>query len=150
MSNAENAESRVQSRSTRGANAVEVRVAAQLESLAVLRTIIGAVSTFEDLDLDTVADLRLAVDEACTRLIRSASSDAELSVLIDPRPNEVVVEVSTETTATDDILPSGSFSWHVLTSLTDDVQTFADGVEVEGTVPVFGIALTTRRVSPAR
>ena len=81
---------------------------------------------------------------------RSASSDAELSVVIDPRPNEVVVEVCTETAATDDILPSGSFSWHVLTSLTDAVQTFRDGVETEGASPVFGIALTTRRVSPAR
>lgn len=72
MSNA-SADSRVHSRSARTVNAVEVRVTAQLESLAVLRTIIGAVSTFEDLDLDTVADLRLAVDEACTRLIRSAA-----------------------------------------------------------------------------
>ncbi|BBZ05609.1 anti-sigma-F factor RsbW [Mycolicibacterium chitae] len=150
MSNAESADSRVHSRSARTVNAVEVRVTAQLESLAVLRTIIGAVSTFEDLDLDTVADLRLAVDEACTRLIRSAGPDASLVVVIDPRPNEVVVEVSTETTATDDILPSGSFSWHVLTSLTDDVRTFRDGADVEGAVPVFGIALTTRRVSPAR
>ena len=150
MSNAESAEPHVDSRSPRSPGAVEVRVAAQLESLAVLRTIIGAVSTFEDLDLDTVADLRLAVDEACTRLIRSAGPDASLVLVFDPRPNEVVVEVSTATTATDDILPSGSFSWHVLTSLTDDVRTFRDGVDIEGTVPVFGIALTTRRVSPAR
>ena len=55
-----------------GAQSVELRVAATLENLAVLRTLVAAVGTFEDLDFDAVADLRLAVDEACTRLIRSA------------------------------------------------------------------------------
>ena len=52
---------------------VEMRVSARLENLAVVRTVIGALATFEDLDLDAVADLRLAVDEACTRLIRSTT-----------------------------------------------------------------------------
>ena len=66
-------------RAHRSAGAVEVRVAARLENLAVLRTLIGAVGTFEDLDFDAVADLRLAVDEACTRLIRSAAAAATLA-----------------------------------------------------------------------
>ncbi len=57
---------------------VEMRVAAVLENLAVLRTVIGALATFEDLDLDAVSDLKLAADEACTRLIRSASAGATL------------------------------------------------------------------------
>ncbi len=69
----------------RSAGAVEFRVAARLENLAVLRTVVGAVGTFEDLDFDAVADLRLAVDEACTRLIRSAAPDATLVVVVDPR-----------------------------------------------------------------
>ncbi len=79
----------------RNPRAIEVRVAAQLENLAVLRTLIAAVGTFEDLDIDAVADLRLAVDEACTRLIRSASPDATLVVVVDPRVNEVVIDAST-------------------------------------------------------
>lgn len=133
----------------RNPRAIEVRVAAQLENLAAVRTLIGALGTYEDLDLDAVADLRLAVDEACTRLIRSASPDATLVVVIDPRVNEVVTDVSTTSNA-DDILTPGSFSWHVLTSLTDDVRTFRDGAELAGLGPVFGISMTTRRVSPAR
>ena len=60
------------------AQSVELRVAATLENLAVLRTLVAAIGTFEDLDFDAVADLRLAVDEACTRLIRSAVPDATL------------------------------------------------------------------------
>jgi serine/threonine-protein kinase RsbW len=133
----------------RSPRSVEVRVSAQLENLAVVRTLIAAVATFEDLNLDAVADLRLAVDEACTRLIRSASPDATLVLVIDPRANEVVIDVSTTSTA-EDILTPGSFSWHVLTSLTDDVHTFHDGADVGGVSPVFGISMTTRRVSPAR
>lgn len=60
----------------RGVRAVELNVAARLENLALLRTLVGAIGTFEDLDFDAVADLRLAVDEVCTRLIRSALPDA--------------------------------------------------------------------------
>lgn len=132
----------------RSPKAVELRINAQLENLAVVRTVIGAIGTFEDLDLDAVADLRLAVDEACTRLIKSAAKDGTLVLVIDPRPNELVIDVST-TSAAEDILTPGSFSWHVLTSLTDDVSTFRNGADA-GLDPVFGISLTTRRVSPAR
>ncbi|WP_099020399.1 ATP-binding protein [Mycolicibacterium palauense] len=134
---------------TDGARAVEIRIAAQLENLAVVRTLIGAMGTFEDLDLDAVADLRLAVDEACTRLIRCAAPQSALVLVIDPRPDELVITVSASSDE-EDILTPGSFSWHVLTSLTDDVQTFRDGAELDGPSPVFGISLTTRRVSPAR
>lgn len=133
----------------RGAGAVEVRVAALLENLAVLRTLVGAVGTFEDLDFDAVADLRLAVDEACTRLIRSASPNATLVVVVDPREDVVVVEASTECDTYDVVTP-GSFSWHVLSSLTDGVQTFHNGHEPSSDGQVFGITLTTRRAGSAR
>jgi serine/threonine-protein kinase RsbW len=133
----------------RSPRSVEVKVSAQLENLAVVRTLIAAVATFEDLNLDSVADLRLAVDEACTRLIRSASPGAVLVLVIDPRTDDLVIDVST-TSSADDILTPGSFSWHVLTSLTDEVHTFHDGAEHGGVSPVFGISMTTRRVSSAR
>ena len=44
---------------------------------------------------DTVADLRLAVDEACTQLIRSAVPGATLVVIVDPGEDDVVVQAST-------------------------------------------------------
>ncbi len=129
---------------------VELRVAAVLENLAVLRTVIGALAAFEDLDLDAVSDLRLAVDEACTRLIRSASAGATLVLSVDPRDTDLVITVST-TSTDDDVLTPGSFSWHVLTSLTDDVQTFSTADDgADAAIPVVGIALTTRRMSSAR
>ena len=128
-------------------NEVEFRVAAKLENLAVLRTLVAAVATFEDLDMDTVADLRLAVDEACTRLIRSAVADATLVVTVRSGENEVKINAAT-TCTTSDIMAPGSFSWHVLSSLTDEVSTFQDGHESDGAL--FGISMTTRRVSSLR
>jgi serine/threonine-protein kinase RsbW len=132
----------------RGERAIELRVAAKLENLAVLRTLVGAVGTFEDLDFDAVADLRLAVDEVCTRLIRSAVSGATLAIVVDPRDDELKVEASTTCEHADVVAP-GSFSWHVLTSLTDDVQTYQDGSGPEGH-GVFGVILTTRRAGSRR
>jgi anti-sigma regulatory factor (Ser/Thr protein kinase) len=131
-----------------GDRSVEVRVSAQLENLAVVRTVVAAIGTFEDLDFDAVSDLRLAVDEACTRLIRSAVPNSTLVVVVNPRETEVVVEAST-TCKTPDILTPGSFSWHVLSSLTDEVKTFQNGQGAEEG-QVFGISMTTRRASSLR
>ncbi|MGH3633525.1 ATP-binding protein [Mycobacterium sp.] len=133
----------------RGDRVIELRVAARLENLAVLRTVVGAVGTFEDLNFDAVADLRLAVDEMCTRLIRSAAPGATLAVLVDPRDDELIVEASAACENADVVTP-GSFSWHVLTSLTDEVQTFHDGREASGSGGVFGITVTTRRAGAGR
>lgn len=130
----------------RGPAAVEVRVAAQPDNLAMLRTLVGAVGAMSDLDIDAVADLRLAVDEACTGLIRAAAPGAVLTVVVDPGEDAVVVRASTESAAADPaaVVAPGSFSWHVLRSLTDDVATFGhDG-------GVVGITLTARRAGVSR
>ena len=137
------------SKRERGHRAVELHVAARLENLAMLRTLVGAIGTFEDLDFDAVADLRLAVDEVCTRLIRSATPDATLVVVVDPHEEELVIEASAAC-ETHDVVSPGSFSWHVLTSLADDVQTFHDGREPDGSGSVFGIKLTARRIATSR
>jgi serine/threonine-protein kinase RsbW len=129
----------------RSARAVELRVAAKLENLAVLRTLVAAVGTFEDLDFDAVSDLRLAVDEACTRLIRSAVPNSTLLLVVDPQDDAVVIHASA-TCKSPDILAQGSFSWHVLSSLTDEVRTFQDGQGPEDE-RVFGISMTARRAS---
>jgi anti-sigma regulatory factor (Ser/Thr protein kinase) len=142
------AESRANKRQ-QGQRAVELHVAARLENLAMLRTLVGAIGTFEDLDFDAVADLRLAVDEVCTRLIRSATPDATLVVIVDPRDDELVVEASAACD-THDVVAPGSFSWHVLTSLADDVQTFHDGRDPDESGSVFGITLTARRAASSR
>lgn len=130
-----------------GERAVELRVTPRLESLAVVRMLVGAIAAMEDLDVDRVADLRLAIDELCTQLIRAAIPNATLTVIVDPRDNDLTVRASTACDGAD-VLAPGSFSWHVLTALVDDVQTFHDGHESGGAV--FGATLTTRRADAAR
>ena len=130
-----------------GDRSVELRVAATLENLAVLRVLIAAAATFEDLDFDSVSDLRLAVDEACTRLVKAAVPDTPLVVSIHPRDDSVVIKASATCSSDEDaIVAPGSFSWHVLSSLTDEVGTFTDGHR-DGAGQVFGISLTARRAS---
>jgi len=125
-----------------GDRSVELRVAANVENLAVLRALVSAVATFEDLDFDAVSDLRLAVDEAATRLIRSAVPGSPLLVRVEPREDAVVVRASAACeTDEETIVAPGSFSWHVLSSLTDEVSTFNESGSV------FGISLTARRAS---
>jgi anti-sigma regulatory factor (Ser/Thr protein kinase) len=133
----------------RGVRAVELRVAPCLENLAVLRTMVGCIGTFEDLDFDAVADLRLAVDEVCTRLIRSAAPDATLIVVVDPRDDELIVEASAAC-QTPDVVTPGIFTWHVLTALADKVETFDGGRRADESGAVFGVTLTTRRAGAAR
>ncbi|WP_066903562.1 ATP-binding protein [Mycolicibacterium houstonense] len=143
------AEEQRQPKSTdRAERSVEIRVAARLENLAVLRTLVAAVATFEDLDFDVVADLRLAVDEACTALIRAALPESTLKLVVDPYQDTVVITASAVCAGAAAVAP-GSFSWHVLSSLTDEVATFTDG-DGPDAGQVFGIALTTRRASLLR
>jgi len=124
---------------------VEFRVAAKLENLAVVRTLVTALTTLEDLDLDAVADLRLAVDEACTRLIRCSTPDATLVIGVVPHVSELVITASAPC-MDEDILRPGTFSWHVISSLTDEVTVFHNGVEVADQGRVFGITMTARRL----
>ena len=81
--------------------------------------------TFEDLDFDAVADLRFAVDEACTRLIRSAVPDSTLLLVVDPRDDAVVIDAST-TCKSPDIWPRAA-SVGTCEFVTDEVRTFQEG-----------------------
>jgi hypothetical protein len=74
--------------------------------------------------------------------------DATLVVVVHPLDDKVVIDASTAC-QTPDILAPGSFSWHVLSSLTDDVRTFQDGHDVDSG-GIFGISMTTRRASTLR
>jgi hypothetical protein len=71
-----------------------------------------------------------------------------LTIVVDPRDDELQVDAST-TCDNGDVVTPGSFSWHVLTSLADDVQTFQDGGGADGH-GVFGVTLTTRRAGARR
>ncbi|MBV0920023.1 ATP-binding protein [Mycobacteroides chelonae] len=123
-------------------------ISARLDNLAMIRTVVAAAAMFDDMDIDTVADLKLATDEACTRLIRASVPEAILTVRLNFHSDWLAIEAFTHCLS-GDVFPLESFSWHVLNSLVDDVKTFErDGPDC-GDRRVVGITMTTRRDSNA-
>jgi serine/threonine-protein kinase RsbW len=103
---------------TGAAGPVELQVPTELDQLAVVRTVAEAVAARENLDLDAVADVKLAVDEASACLISRATLGARLECRFRALTHVLEVIVST-TTTTVDVPNENSFGWHVLTTLTD-------------------------------
>jgi len=125
---------------------VEVRVPARLESLGIARMIVTAIAAFEDLDLASVADLRLAVDEACARLVEAAVGGGTLLLVVTVSGDSVDVELSTpcRTFHTSELIDPEGFSWYLLRSLTDHVEAFEFDEDADGS-RVLGISMTTNR-----
>lgn len=120
---------------------VELRVPAQLAMLPVVRTLLTAIGTNHDVDLDTVADLRLAIDEACTALVRTAPPGSTLTVAVTPGKDDVQVRVSAPCKSETALAP-GTFSWHVMSCLTDQLAvSHEDGSEGGAST----ISMTVRR-----
>jgi serine/threonine-protein kinase RsbW len=79
-----------------------------------------------DFDLDSIADLRLAVDEACSTLITQGAPKSMLRCTFRVSAEEIRFVVSVPSTS--DTKPSSdSFGWRVLTTLTDHTATWVDG-----------------------
>lgn len=100
---------------------VELRIRATPDQLSVLRALAAAIAIHEDFDLDSIADIKLAMDEACTYLIVRSTPEAVLVCRLQYSNNALRVEVSTTTAAWDDARDN-SFGWHVLNALTDSID----------------------------
>ncbi|MPZ65796.1 MAG: ATP-binding protein [Pseudonocardiaceae bacterium] len=120
---------------------VQVRVGAAPVHLPPLRSVVADLATRADFDLDSVADLRLAVDESAAELIAVAAPGALLtgSYLVDDDQMQVTVSVPVVAGA---MLRRDSFGWRVLTTLVDEVRVL-DGRE--GDQPRLGITLRKKR-----
>lgn len=125
---------------------VELRVDAAMTSLPLVRTMAAAIAMRQDYDIDSIADLKLVVDEACSLLVRRAVPGTRLvgrfSVLADSLTFRAAVAVL-DTTPLDE----ESIGWKLLTALVDSVATtvHTNGTQAELSVEV----LITRRSAPA-
>lgn len=74
-----------------------------------------------DFDLDAIADLKIAVDEACSMLIMRAAKGSTLQCTFgtDEAGISVVAEVDRDG---GEPLDENVFGWHVLSTLTDEVS----------------------------
>lgn len=105
---------------------IEVRLPAAPNHLPVLRTFTADLAARLDFNLDEVADLRMAVDEACAGLVARAEKGSQLICAFHLGPETLSVVAAARTT--DGKPPArDTFGWRVLTALVDTVDTAADG-----------------------
>lgn len=100
---------------------VEIRVAASVTQLPIVRGLAETLVLLSDFTLDEVADIRLAVDEVCSTLIAVAAPDTSLNCRFTVGDLELLVRVD-GVAATEGLPNHRSFGWHVLRTLTDEVQ----------------------------
>ena len=103
-------------------NDIELRLGADLVHLPIVRSVVATIATRADFDLDAIADLRLAVDEACSSLITRAIPGTTMRCRFTVSDDELRF-VGTVRSDTDSTPSTKSFGWRVLTTLTDAVDT---------------------------
>lgn len=88
----------------------------------VARSVAEMLAIMYGFDLDDVADIKLAVDEACGQLERVSGGDPALTMTIRARHRELALEI-TSPVAGEGVIEQTGFGWHVLTTLADTVST---------------------------
>jgi serine/threonine-protein kinase RsbW len=66
--------------SSGSAEAISITVPARAEFLHVVRTVVGSIAARHDLTIDSIEDLRIAVDEACAQLLVAHGSHVTVEV----------------------------------------------------------------------
>lgn len=123
---------------------IELRIGAVLTNLPIIRSLAASIAMRSDFDLDSIADLRLAVDEACSTLITQGAPNATLRCCFRVSDEEIRFVVTVPSTS--DAKPSSdSFGWRVLTTLTDHTATWVEGPEDSDSPPLVHIELAKRR-----
>jgi serine/threonine-protein kinase RsbW len=104
--------------------AITVTAPAAADSVAILRTVAANVAARTEAPIDVVDDLRLAVGEACNRLLAAAPAAAILRMEIVATAGMVEARLTTayeeDETPEDD--PSSDLSWAIIRGLTERAE----------------------------
>ncbi len=113
-----------------GTSRVVVTIPPDPDRLELLRSVATALAVALDFDIDTLADLRMAVDELCSMAMKRARPNSEMCVRFETGDGAVSVlaEVPVSEPATVD---EDSFGWMVLQTLADSVAWTAHSGGVE-------------------
>jgi serine/threonine-protein kinase RsbW len=100
---------------------VEIATPASAALIPTIRAVASDLAGRADFDLDAIADLRMAVDEACATLVDLAAPTTRLrcTFLLHPDHIEVVAEVRAG--HADTAVSTETFGWRVLQTLADKV-----------------------------
>lgn len=129
---------------------IELRLPARLEHLPIIRSVAANLAIRADFDLDSIADLKLAVDEACSTVITRARTGAALSCRFLVDQDEIRFAVVAPTTSSHE--PGrDTFGWRVLTTLTDHATAWIESGEStrDGEGLLVHIELTKRKTAGA-
>lgn len=102
--------------------ALELRTTASALVIPTIRALAADLAVRADFDLDSVDDLRMAVDDLCVILTRIAGTDAALSCMFTMWPDRIEVTAEVDISSVANPLPTGSFSWRMLECLADEVS----------------------------
>ncbi|GGS38603.1 MULTISPECIES: ATP-binding protein [Actinokineospora] len=110
---------------------VDILVGADADQVPLVRSFAADIAMRMDFDLDAIEDLRMAVDEACSLLVRAAAVESRLHCAFEPEAQTLRVRVAVD--AVDDRPPSADpLAWQILTalaeSLTERVEPAGGGV----------------------
>ena len=105
----------------RRAERLELRVPTSPTQLPAVRAMAGDLAMRMDFDLDSVEDLRLAVDEACATLSTIARGGAPLTVVFEATRGGLHIDAWVPTDGHVDV-PRDGFGWAVLATLVDAVD----------------------------
>jgi serine/threonine-protein kinase RsbW len=109
--------------------AISLTVPASPSSIAIVRTVAATVAGRLDVPYDTVDDLRIAVAEACNRILTSAPHAAELRLDVEWDEASLVASVSTAVSPGDQApAHATAWEWRIIEGLTDHAsETMTDG-----------------------
>ena len=105
----------------RRAERLELRVPTTATQLPAVRAMAGDLAIRMDYDLDSVEDLRLAVDEACATLAAIGLPDEPLTVVFETTRSGLHIDAWVPTTDGTQV-PRDGFGWAVLQTLVDNVD----------------------------
>ncbi|HZQ66354.1 MAG TPA: ATP-binding protein [Gaiellaceae bacterium] len=118
---------------TGGARCVRLRIPARAEYITLGRLALTGLSRLQVLSDETLADLKLALTEACSNSVRHAYRDGRdgvVEIVYDLSPDRLVIEVSddgpgfdyVETEGEEQALAEGGLGLAIIRSLADEFE----------------------------
>ena len=116
-----------------GGRCVRLRIPARAEYITLGRLALTGLSRFRELSDETLADLKLALTEACSNSVRHAyrnGREGTVEILYDLQPDRLVVEVSddgpgfdyVESDGEDSELTEGGLGLAIIRSVSDEFE----------------------------
>ncbi len=105
-----------------GEHTIEIRTSASAALIPTIRAVASDLAARADFDLDAIADLRMAVDEACATLVDVAAPAATLRCVFLVHHERIEVHAEVQADRFETTISTETFGWRVLQTLADKVS----------------------------